>query len=222
MSKQICGAKKRNGGVCQQPAMDNGRCRLHGGKTPKGIASPNFKTGRHSKYLPTALLERYGEALEDGELLNMRAEIALLDTLLLENLGRLETGESADFWDAALTQVVNARLAYKSENYGALEKSLDELEALCDGRRLHYATEKEIREKLDQRKRLADSERKRLVDMQQMVTSEQAMALVSALLASIQKNVHDRNTLSAIQTEFMALVNRPDYQRIGRADTEEE
>lgn len=35
----ICGAKTRSGGVCQSPAMPNGRCRLHGGKStgaPKG------------------------------------------------------------------------------------------------------------------------------------------------------------------------------------------
>ncbi|WP_277755316.1 HGGxSTG domain-containing protein [Teichococcus oryzae] len=38
-----CGARTRAGGVCQQPAMRNGRCRLHGGKstgprTAEGLA----------------------------------------------------------------------------------------------------------------------------------------------------------------------------------------
>jgi hypothetical protein len=28
-----CGARTRAGGSCQQPAMPNGRCRLHGGKS---------------------------------------------------------------------------------------------------------------------------------------------------------------------------------------------
>lgn len=28
-----CGARTRQGGACQQPAMGNGRCRLHGGKS---------------------------------------------------------------------------------------------------------------------------------------------------------------------------------------------
>jgi hypothetical protein len=31
--------------------MANGRCRLRGGKTPNGVASPHFKHGQHSKYL---------------------------------------------------------------------------------------------------------------------------------------------------------------------------
>jgi hypothetical protein len=39
-----CGAFTRAGGACLQPAMGNGRCRLHGGlstgaKTPKGRAT---------------------------------------------------------------------------------------------------------------------------------------------------------------------------------------
>ena len=31
------------------------RCHYHGGKTPRGIASPHFRTGRYSKYLPGGL-----------------------------------------------------------------------------------------------------------------------------------------------------------------------
>lgn len=35
----VCGARvKRTGGTCQQPAMENGRCRVHGGATPRGDA----------------------------------------------------------------------------------------------------------------------------------------------------------------------------------------
>jgi hypothetical protein len=38
-----CGARARSGGSCRQPAMKNGRCRFHGGKstgarTPQGLA----------------------------------------------------------------------------------------------------------------------------------------------------------------------------------------
>lgn len=55
-----CGAKtKRDGHPCQNPAMPNGRCRLHGGRTPKGDdwhrpswpdpASPNAEGKLHRK-----------------------------------------------------------------------------------------------------------------------------------------------------------------------------
>ncbi|WP_454888686.1 HGGxSTG domain-containing protein [Sphingobium indicum] len=32
----ICGAKRRNGEPCRKLPMRNGRCHLHGGKTPRG------------------------------------------------------------------------------------------------------------------------------------------------------------------------------------------
>ena len=46
-----CGAKTRSGGSCRNPAMKNGRCRLHGGKStgaPKGNKNA-FKHGRYSR-----------------------------------------------------------------------------------------------------------------------------------------------------------------------------
>jgi len=47
-----CGARTRAGGCCRQPAMANGRCRLHGGKstgprTPAGLAASRAARLRH-------------------------------------------------------------------------------------------------------------------------------------------------------------------------------
>src|SRR5262245_44093579 len=45
-----CEARKRGTDqLCQAPAMRNGRCRLHGGQTPSGIASPHFKHGKYAR-----------------------------------------------------------------------------------------------------------------------------------------------------------------------------
>jgi hypothetical protein len=43
----ICGARNRSGSPCQARPMPNGRCRMHGGATPGGVASPHFKQGRY-------------------------------------------------------------------------------------------------------------------------------------------------------------------------------
>ena len=48
-SAPACGAKTRKGTPCLCPAMANGRCKLHGGKTPSGPASVHFKTGHRTK-----------------------------------------------------------------------------------------------------------------------------------------------------------------------------
>jgi hypothetical protein len=50
--RKLCGAKTRAGTACKRSARQpQGRCRLHGGLSLGGVAHPNFKHGRRSKYL---------------------------------------------------------------------------------------------------------------------------------------------------------------------------
>ena len=52
LGRRLCGAKCRGKDKTgRQPALQNGRCRLHGGLTPGGMASPHYKHGMRSKYL---------------------------------------------------------------------------------------------------------------------------------------------------------------------------
>ena len=46
-----CGAKTRSGGACKKPKMENGRCRLHGGLTPKHNTNAASPGNIYSKYL---------------------------------------------------------------------------------------------------------------------------------------------------------------------------
>ncbi len=53
-----CGARTRSGDSCRNPAMANGRCRMHGGKSsgaPRGVGNGNF---RHGGYTREAVAER--------------------------------------------------------------------------------------------------------------------------------------------------------------------
>ncbi len=61
----LCGAKsKRSPGMaCRQPAMANGRCRLHGGKcrgprTKQGLEIARRANWKHGYYSKEAILER--------------------------------------------------------------------------------------------------------------------------------------------------------------------
>lgn len=53
-----CGARtKRGGNPCRAPAMANGRCRLHGGKST-GAPTGNKNAWRHGKRSGAAIAER--------------------------------------------------------------------------------------------------------------------------------------------------------------------
>jgi hypothetical protein len=49
MPRKYCGARTRIGGHCRQPAMKNGRCRLHGGKSLSGKAHGRYRHGLRTK-----------------------------------------------------------------------------------------------------------------------------------------------------------------------------
>ena len=60
-----CGARTRAGGRCRQPAMKNGRCRLHGGKSKSGMAHGRYKHGGRTKEA-IAQRRRFAELLRES------------------------------------------------------------------------------------------------------------------------------------------------------------
>lgn len=209
-----CGAKRRNGQPCKAPAMPNGRCRIHGGKTPVGLGLPQFTTGRYSKYLPEHLLTAYEDAKTDDNLLSVRGDIELLDTLIRSKLINLDTGDSAQHWIALLKNILKARKSYKNSDLGGLEEALDEMEALADKRRLHYATEQEVISQLEQRRKLVESEQKIILQDQRAIPLEQAMRLMSAVIESVRRNVTNDTALNAIQADFIQIIGGNAHQWI--------
>lgn len=151
-------------------------CYHHGGKSPKGLAHPSTKSGRYSKYLPARLAERYEAALTDPDLLALRDEIALTDADVGRILEHLDTDEPTDPEDRKLWLAVN-------------EANRDRLQQL-----------------IEQRRRLVETERKRLVDLQQMMTAEQAMLFLSAVVDIVRRHVSDRNVLAAITADVDRLI----------------
>ena len=63
MKAPRCGAKTRKSTPCRAPAMKNGRCRLHGGKstgprTPEGIGRIRQVHFKHGEYTKEAIASR--------------------------------------------------------------------------------------------------------------------------------------------------------------------
>lgn len=207
---------KRTGQQCGGNAVPGMTvCHWHGGKTPTGIASPHFRTGRHSKYLPTRMLQTYEAALTDPRLLELHAEIALLDSRLAELLGKVDTGESGALWEAlgaAYRDLQRARNDAK-----AFAVALTVLGGLITQGAGDAAAWAEIARLVQDRRRLVESERKRQVEMQQMVSIQQGLALVAALADSVKRHVSDPRILGAIQTDLARLLTA-DAGRVVDAD----
>jgi len=158
--RRRCGAKKRNGQPCPTPAMPNGRCRMHGGASPAGLASPRFRHGRYSQHLPTVAAVRYAAAGQDPEPLSLREEIALLDALI----GQLLDPESGVVAPAVWKRLDNAFAAFRrAQARGQVEAMRVALttvrEILTTGRDgpEQWAT---VADLIERRRRLVDAERR--------------------------------------------------------------
>lgn len=203
-----CEAKsKQSGQQCKKDAIP-GRavCHIHGGKSLLGIASPSYKTGRYSKFLPARLAARYEEMRGDAELLEMREEIGLVDTRLADLLSRVDTGESGALWQGLMKARIDLLAAKRGNDIIGQSLALNKMLDLISQGHADYRAWAEIGGALEQRRKLVESERKRMIETQQMISSERAMALLGAVVNIIKEHVDDRAVLAAISSGINNLI----------------
>lgn len=214
--RRYCNAKDD---TCRAFAMrESEKCKNHGGASLKGISSPAFKTGKHSKYLtaiPSRLADDYKAARKRDDLLELNNEVALLDTRLLDVLTRVEQGENgapAALWLALQKAFAEYQAAAALGTPGLLkrEQALDEIESLIDRGVADVVAWREVYGILEQRRKLVESERKRAVEQQEVLTSKEAMVLFNALASAVVEHVSDAGIRARIQSDFIRLTGRPD------------
>ena len=180
-------------------------CRMHGGQSLRGPAHPNFRTGRYSKVLPTRILARYREAEQDADLTSLRSELALVDARMGDLLARVDTGESGALWRAML-QAHRACKRYTERGHVAkMREALADVESRLDAGVLDYEAWREIQALIEQRRKLADSEARRLVMLQQMISAEQLTVLLGVIVEIVARHITDRQVLSKIATDLQRL-----------------
>ena len=202
-------ASKRSKERCKRYAsIGRSVCHIHGGKSLRGVASPTFKHGRHSKDLPTRLAARYEERINDPCLLELRSEIALVEARIADLLSRVDSGESGQSWKAAhraFEKLMKALADHLTEKEQYAVSALGD--ALSHGQE-DYAAWHDLGVEIDRKRRLSEYESKRLVEARQMIPLEQALVMITALTHAVRKHVTDRETLVSINAEFSRLLHQ--------------
>jgi hypothetical protein len=206
---QCQATSKQSGARCRRHATP-GRlvCHYHGGAAPVGPAAPNWRHGRHSRYLPLDLRAAFQATLADPNRLALDAEIALVDARLGQLLAGLEANGAARWPEAAAAMRAYDAAQAAADRAGmhaavaTLRDVISRGAAACEAwRELHVA--------INQRRRLVDSERRRLETAQSTMTAEQAMTFVGALAASVKAHVTDRKALAAISADIERVLRNP-------------
>jgi hypothetical protein len=206
-----CGARtKHDGTPCERsPVRGRTRCRLHGGKTLVGTACPHFRSGRYSAYLPERLRARYEQAEADAELLSLRSDVALVDARVAELLARVTTGDNGQRWANLKKAHEEFRRAARAQDVPRMQTTLATVEAVLDSAVSDHLAWGEIAALLEQRRKLAAGEHQRLMTLQSMLTADQAMTLMRAVVDIITRHVADKQALRDIIVEMRAIAERP-------------
>jgi hypothetical protein len=179
-------------------------CYHHGGKTPVGPALPHYQQGRYSKYLPERMLDRYHEAETDSELLALKAEVALIDSRITDVMGRVDTGESSRIWGKLNEAVSDLETAQLIGDETGVRFAISSIRKLITAGHSDWAAWDDVRSLVRDRQRLVESERKRLVEAQQVIAVDQAMGLMAQLIDAVRE-VADERILRAVTERFVRI-----------------
>lgn len=182
--------------------MPNGRCYVHGGKTPYGAASPHYKTGRYSKYVPGNLAEIYDERRADPDLLSLHDNVALLDVRIIELLNDMDRGAAGQLWSSLLDEWARLITAIQSNNQKQQSKSINRLNRIINDGAAVAAAWDEIARLTETRRRAVESEQRVITTRETMVTVENVLMYlaiqIEATKDAVKQYVSDVETRERI------------------------
>ena len=186
--------------------MSNGRCYMHGGKSLKGLASPTYKGKGYSRYFPRKkLAEIYVRSYDDPELTRLRKDLALVETRLVELIQSLNSEQSGTLWKQIRKK--HQELKRSKTNSKKATKLLHEIGELIESGSSNHSIWKEIGQQIELRRRLLDSETKRVLTAHQVMTAEEVRMLIDTVANLIRDHVKDRKTLHKITDGLIEFID---------------
>lgn len=191
---RLCNAKKSAYGepnTCNRWAMTSigsDKCNWHGGKTPRGVASPHYQGKGHSKYiqaLPARMRADYQRTENDPNLISNEKEIALVETRLIDMIKGAELGESTSNWESvreAWDEFNQAMTDADGEGAKVIASRINDLITKGGNEIAFWDSMLKV---LEQRRKLVDSEVKRLLQGQEVLTANNARLIYDALLLAV-------------------------------------
>jgi hypothetical protein len=198
-----CTAKsKTTGQQCRQSALTGStKCHYHGGATPRGEASPHWRSGRHARHLPERLLARYAEAEADPKMLEQRDELALIDARIADLLSIADTGESGQAWRAMRDLWRQA-----AGNPEARDDLLRQIGAILDSRNDAPAWAG-IQSWIETRRHVAESERRRELEARSSITVSAVFDLLYTIYRIVTEHT-DEATRAAVWRDLSTLLGK--------------
>ena len=183
--------------------MNNGRCKLHGGMS---TGRPLIH-GRRSKFLPRRLAERVEEGISDPNLISVLEDVALIDALISEECENLGEDKPAELWTEAteLFQTYDRLRAGSVEERAKAAGAYIGLKAILEKGEGLYRRIGRIMTMTEQKRKLSETEMKRLVHLKQFVSVVELAVFAAKLQALISETVKDKKERDALALGIIEL-----------------
>lgn len=206
---QCQGTNKKTGEQCKKYAVPGRNfCKYHGGNARAGIASPQFKHGGFSKHVPNRMGEDYQVTVDDPELLNLRANIALTEARTKDLLRKVEQGDVGALYIKLKDLFETFKEARDTGDTGRMQSALDRIERVVDkGVADHYGWQ-QIQASQEVRRKLTESEQKRVLAGRQIITEDRMSLMLAQVIHIIEECVPERERRIEIGSRFKLLMER--------------
>lgn len=170
----------------------NGRCELHGGNAPSGVAHYKFKDGRQSKYLDVLnpeMRRQVERLMEDPDYTSLQEDVAIAGMRVRELLaayGSVDTKALRDLFGAAYEAQELLNGEYDEEDTEELLRRMVELTLKAEEK---YNVGKEVEAAQEHRRKLIETENRRRKDQQDQIPAARALLLFTTLRESVRINV---------------------------------
>ena len=140
-------------------------CWRDGGESLRGVASPSYKNGKWSAFVPEPLLPTFTAAIESGDLLSGMRTLGMMAAREEQLLKRLDTGESGKNWAAVRDQLALFRRAARNpdEDQGRTDAqaALREMERLATQGQVDAEAWEALFELWERARKISDTEMRR-------------------------------------------------------------
>lgn len=207
--RPICGARKKDGNPCRSTATcANGRCKVHGGMSVSGPALPQWIDGRSSKLfaaLPRNLAKIAKQSQLDPTRLELQAELGVLHAMLYDSLKAWDAG-GGDAWKQSQTLWEQYRAARDAKDADTMATTIEKLEALAATGYADYRAREETRKIIQDIRRVGESERKRMIEAELMLSADQVQLLMAKVTDAIMGEVTDPQVLARLHRRFSTFL----------------
>lgn len=188
---------------------DSDVCYHHGGKTPRGIASPHYKNGKSTPWvdiLPKHLSEAFMASYSDPKLLSLRKNIALSVARIEQLLAALMRDDAPLTWEQLVQAKAGFYKAQAAKNVGASKAALDAIMLLIDQGAADVDKWAELRREQEHLRKMIETEWKSKTALARVLTMEQFANFLEAFKSVIITRVSSRAEQQALIDGVRELV----------------